>query len=270
MSLYQGLPEEILVESVGHVRIVRLNRAEHMNAVNAGLHTGLTMVWRAIAADLDARAVVLTGAGEAFCGGGDLEWITAIQEDADLRYRMIRQAADVVGELLRCPVPIVAAVNGPAVGLGCSIVVGCDIVYMAQSSYLADPHVAIGVVAADGGVALWPMLTSMMNAKEYLFTGDPVPAEEAYRLGLANRVVPDAELFDEAIKFAQRLASLPPRALAETKRALNLHMQRAALGVLEFALAAESECFITQDSKDLVARLRDRIATKAAAGSVTA
>ena len=193
------LPPEVMVEEDGPVRVVTLNRPESLNSVNEGLHRGIASVWRQIAADPDARAAVLTGAGSAFCAGGDMTWFGAVRDDPELRVAVMRQAKEVVHELVRFPLPLVGAVNGAAVGLGCSVAVMCDIVLMADNAFLADPHVAVGLVAGDGGAVTWPLFMSLLKAKEYLFTGERIKAETAERLGLANRVVPAAELRDEAM-----------------------------------------------------------------------
>ena len=246
------LPPEVMIEEDGPVRIVTLNRPEQLNSVNEGLHQGIASVWRQIAADPDARSVVLTGAGPAFCAGGDMTWFGAVRDDATLRAVVIRQAREVVTELVRFPLPIVAAINGAAVGLGCSIAVLCDIVLMADNAFMADPHVGVGLVCGDGGAVTWPLFMSLLKAKEYLFTGDRIPAATAERLGLANRVVPAAELRLEALTLAHRLAGQPAKALQDTKRALNLHLQQAVTLVLDFALAAESECFVLPEHKERV------------------
>ena len=246
------LPPEVMIEEDGPVRIVTLNRPETLNSVNEGLHHGVATVWRQIAADPDARAAVLTGAGKAFCAGGDLSWFGAVRDDPELRTAVMRQAKEVVHELVRFPLPLVAAINGPAVGLGCSLAVLCDIVLMADDAYLADPHVGVGLVCGDGGAVTWPLFMSLLKAKEYLFTGERIPAETAERLGLANRVVPSAEVRDQALTLAHRLAGLPTKALQDTKRALNLHLQQAVTMVLDFAIAAESECFVLPEHKERV------------------
>ena len=246
------LPPEVAIEEDGPVRIVSLNRPDHLNAVNDGLHRGVASVWRQIAADPGARAAVLTGAGDAFCAGGDMTWFAAVGEDADLRRSVIRQAGEVVHELVRFPLPLVGAINGAAVGLGCSLAVLCDIVLMADNAFLADPHVAVGLVCGDGGAVTWPLFMSLLKAKEYLFTGERIKAPVAEHLGLANRVVPAADLRDEALRLAHKLAGLPAKALQDTKRALNLHLQQAVSLVLDFALSAESECFTLPEHRQRV------------------
>jgi enoyl-CoA hydratase/carnithine racemase len=127
---------------------------------------------------------------------------------------------------------------------------------MADHAYLADTHVSIGLVAGDGGAVTWPLMTSVLKAKEYLFTGEKIPAELAVELGLANRVVEGGRLIEEARALAHRIAEQPPQALQETKRAVNLHLQRAASAILPFALSAESESFATAELRASIERFR--------------
>jgi enoyl-CoA hydratase len=160
--------------------------------------------------------------------------------------------------MIRCRVPIIAAVNGPAVGLGCSLVALSDISYMAESAYLADPHVVIGLVAADGGPITWPLLTSLQLAKEYALTGDRIPAERAAAIGLVNHVCPDGKAVDEALGCARRIAKLPQRAVEDTRRAMNIHLERAVLATLDFALAAEDRSFGSPELRANLDRFRAR------------
>ena len=173
------LPDEIVVVADGPLRIITLNRPDALNAVNDPLHTGLARLWPRLSEDHDARAAVLTGSGRAFSAGGDFEYLEELSRDAVLRAKTIAHGRDLVLGMARCRVPIVAAVNGPAVGLGCSLVALSDIVYMADTAYLADPHVQIGLVAADGGPLTWPLHTSLLLAKEYALTGARIPAARA-------------------------------------------------------------------------------------------
>jgi enoyl-CoA hydratase len=152
----------------------------------------------------------------------------------------------------------VAAVNGPAVGLGCNLAVCSDIVLMAESAFIADPHVGVGLTAADGGAPTWPLLIGMLRAKEYLLTSQRIPAAQAVEIGLANRMVPDGELMDQALALAEKLAAQPPQAVQSTKRALNMHIKRAVAGVLEYALAEEYSSFDTPEHQALVTRFRER------------
>ncbi len=158
--------------------------------------------------------------------------------------------------MTRCRIPVVAAVNGPAVGLGCSLVALSDIVYLAPTAYLADPHVQVGLVAADGGPLTWPLQTSLLVAKEYALTGARIPAERAVELGLGNHVVTDP--LAEALACANRIARLPQQAVESTKRLLNLHLERAVLATLDFATGAEEQSFTTEDFAASMARLLRR------------
>jgi enoyl-CoA hydratase len=241
------LPSVLRVEADGPVRIVRLARAEHLNAVNEDLHLALTQLFPMLSADREARAAVITGEGRAFSAGGDFDLLDRMAKDRTLRRDVIAEGKELVINMIRCRIPVVAAVNGPAVGLGCSVIALSDVVYMAESAYLADPHVAVGLVAADGGPLTWPLQTSLLLAKEYAFTGDRIPAARAAAIGLANHVLPDGEVFAAALAAAHKIAKLPPQAVEATKRALNLHVERSVLATIDFAMAAETASFDTPE-----------------------
>lgn len=188
---------------------------------------------------------MLTGAGRTFSAGGDFGYLEELRRDPELRVQSIADGRDLVLDMVRCRVPVVDAVNGPAVGLGCSLVALSDVVYIAGTAHLADPHVQVGLVAADGGPLTWPLHTSLLLAKEYALTGARIPAERAVQLGLANHVVADP--LAEALACAKRIAGLPRQAVESTKRLLNLHLERAVLATLDFATTAEFQSFQTED-----------------------
>jgi enoyl-CoA hydratase len=144
------------------------------------------------------------------------------------------------------------------VGLGCSIALLSDLLVMGENSYLADPHVAIGLTAGDGGAAMLPLLIGMMKAKEYVLLGDRITAPIAEKLNLVTKVVADDTVLDEALALGERFAALPPQALRSSKVALNMHLARAAQGVLEYALAEELVSFSTPEFKERVAAFRAR------------
>jgi enoyl-CoA hydratase/carnithine racemase len=251
-----GLPDEIEARAEGPLRIITLNRPEALNAVNDALHTGLARLWPRLSEDTGARAAVLTGNGKAFSAGGDFTYLEELGRDPDLRARTIAHGRDLVLGMARCRVPVIAAVNGPAVGLGCSLVALSDIVYMAETAYLKDPHVQVGLVAADGGPLTWPLHTSLLLAKEYALTGARIPAERAVEFGLANHVVADP--LAGAMKCAKQIARLPRQAVESTKRLLNLQLERAVLATLDFAITAEDQSFQTADFRSTIARLNAR------------
>lgn len=257
MSRYD-LPPEIEVVVDGPVRVVWLNRPEQLNATNHDMHRGLAGLFPQIDADADARAVVLTGKGRAFSAGGDFTYLDRLASDPQLRRETLQHARRIVAGMVACRIPVVAAVNGPAVGLGCSLVALSDVVFIAESAHLADPHVAVGLVAADGGPLTWPLLTSLHLAKEYALTGDPIPARRAVEIGLANHVCPDGEVLEQALACAHRLAGMPRQALEDTKRIFNLHLERAVLAALDFALAAEDRSFVSAELRARLDRLLGR------------
>jgi enoyl-CoA hydratase len=244
--------ENILVEQDGPVVTITLNNPTMMNAFLDPMHAAMREIWWDLGEDDSVGAVVVTGAGRAFSAGGDIPGFIKSYEDGEYRRKSLRGAKRLMEAQAEFHKPVVAAVNGAAVGLGCNIALCSDIVFMADTSYFADTHVSIGLVCGDGGAVFWPLLMGLLKCKEYLLTGDRIPAAKALELGLANRVVPADELMAQAQAFALRLANQPRQALQETKRALNLHLQEMILRAAPFALSAESESFTTQDIKNTI------------------
>ncbi len=238
------------------VLTMRLNRPEAMNAINAGLHTELSTVFAEIAADPEVHAVVLTGAGRGFCGGGDLAWFRDItREQVDT---LFVEARKIIIDLLELPQPIVAAVNGHAAGLGATLALFCDVIYVADAARISDPHVRVAVAAGDGGAVIWPLLVGPARAKEYLMTGDSLTAAEAERIGLVNHVVPAGQVLDQATAMARRLADGPRRAVAATKASVNKLLRDAANLVLDTSLALEKENFFDSDHREAIAAFAER------------
>ena len=237
----------IRVERDGPVRIVTLDRPDELNAFSEDLHAEFVQLLHQIEDDTDARAVVLTGAGKAFSAGGSFEDFERRRVDPAARRRSLRLARRLVDDMLGVAVPVVAAVNGPAVGLGATVTTLCDIVFMAEGAFLADTHVSVALVAGDGGAVTWPAMTSLLRAKQYLLTGDRLSAAEAVELGLANFVVPAERLLPDAVAFAHRLAAQPAQAVQETKALLNQHLRANAVRALGYGLAAESQSHDTDD-----------------------
>jgi enoyl-CoA hydratase len=252
------LPDELAVEGDGPVRTVVISRPAELNAVNQPLHWALANVWRQLAADRAVKVVILTGAGRTFCAGGDFDWITTFLDDPVARDESIREGAQIIEEMLRFPLPVIAAVNGAAVGLGCSLAVLCDIVLISETAHLADPHVTVGLVAGDGGAAFWPLLTPILRSREYLYTGDRIPAATAVELGLATRAVAPGDLLAEARRLAGRLAGQPAEAVQATKRVLNMHLSQALSGALQAGFAAEASTMRSAEHRERLLALREK------------
>jgi enoyl-CoA hydratase len=247
MPNYAALEPNLLVEEKGAIRTITLNAPDRHNAVDDAMHHALLAAWRMLEEDDEARAAVITGAGAAFSAGGDIDHIRDLHNDPALRRRTIRTAERLVHAAISCEIPVVAAVNGPAVGLGATLALLSDLVVIADDTFIADPHVSIGVVAGDGGAALWPSFMGLMQAKEHLLLGTRIPAVDCLRLGIASRCVPAPDVLSTAFDLAGRLAKQPRQAVRDTKRALNLHLRHAVHRTLDFALAAEGESLASDD-----------------------
>jgi len=240
----------------GGVLTVTLNRPDAMNAIHGPLHTELSRVFADIAADRSVHAVVLTGAGRGFCGGGDLAWFRdATPESIDA---LFVEARKIIVDMLELPQPIVAAVSGHAARLGATLALFCDVIYVAQHARLSDPHVRVGVAAGDGGAVIWPLLVGPARAKEYLMTGDALTATEAERIGLVNHVVAGDEVIARASAMAARLAQGPRRAVEATKASVNKLLRDAVNLVLDTSLSLEKSNFFDADHKEAIAAFAEK------------
>ena len=216
------------------------------------MHAALVGVWAELAADEGCAAVVFTGAGRAFSGGGDLDYIRSFLDDGPEQARTIAEAQAILWAMVRFPVPVIAAVNGPAVGLGCSLAMCADIVLVSDRAFFADPHIAVGLACGDGGAAMLPLLVPLLRAKELLFTGQRVTPDVAVQLGMANRVVAHDALQREAMELAHRIAAQPRLAVRETKRAIQLGVERAIAGVVEAAAQGELLTMASDDHRRII------------------
>ena len=246
------------VERLGDVlRIAIHHPSDPRNAVDALLHEELTRLFRVLKRERGARAAVLTGRGGIFSAGGSFDWFPTLRDLADLD-ALRADAKQMIWDLLEVEIPLVAALDGPAVGLGASLALLCDVIFMAETATLADPHVRVGLVAGDGGVAIWPLVLGPARAKQYLLTGDALSAAEAERLGLVNRVVPADRLQEEALAFARRLAAGAPLALRYTKLAINKWIKEAANVAFDTSTALEIVTLQSDDHREALAALREK------------
>lgn len=251
MGRYDGYETLRIAEDDG-VLTVRLSRPHARNAVDGQLHSELARLFAELRTDPEPRAIVLTGDGGAFSAGGDIEWVAGITP-AELD-RLFREGRTIVMDLLDVAQPIVAAVDGPAVGFGATLALFCDVVIAGEGARFGDPHVTIGVGAGDGGAIIWPALIGMNRAKELLMTGEIVSASEAYRLGLVNRLVPDEEVLETATALARRLADGSAKAIQATKLSMNALLRDACNVAFDLSLALEKACFTSEDHRRRVAR----------------
>ena len=246
------------LERVGQVLRVTIDHpSSPLNAVDDRLHQDLAALFAGLKRENEARAVLLTGRGRAFSAGGDFAWFPTLQEPGRLE-ALRRDAKQLIWDMLDVEIPIVAAVNGHAMGLGASIALLCDVIFMADTATIGDPHVKVGIVAGDGGAAIWPLAVGPARAKEYLLTGDALTAAEAERIGLVNRVVPAAELDAAAMAFAARLAAGAPLALRYTKLAVNKLVKDALNVAFDTSTALELLTFRSEDHQEALAALREK------------
>jgi enoyl-CoA hydratase len=236
MITYEEFPD-ITARREDRVLILSLDRPDSLNAITAGLHAQLADVFRHVAADADVDVLVLTGAGRAFSAGGDLDWIQSQpREEYDQGFREARR---IILDLLELPQPIVAAVNGHAIGLGATIALFCDFVYASERALIGDPHIVLGLVPGDGASIVWPLVGGLIRAKHHLLTGEPIAAPAAARAGMVTDALPPDEVLPTALVTAHRLASLPQIALRGTKSALNAALRHRVTAEIETSLAIE-------------------------------
>ncbi|MGB3045507.1 MAG: enoyl-CoA hydratase/isomerase family protein [Xanthobacteraceae bacterium] len=240
------------------VLLMTLNRPEVMNATNARLHWELTKIWGVMNHDPKVRVIVVTGAGDrAFSAGGDLSWISETAGHPDRVAENLKEAGDIVFNMLACEKPIVSAINGVAVGAGLAVALMADISIMAEEAKITDGHVRIGVSAGDHAVISWPLLCGMAKAKYYLMTAEFVDGKEAERIGLVSLCVPRAQLLDKAMAVANKLANGSQHAIRYTKRSLNNWM-RMSQPAFDASLALEMLCFMGNDIKEGLAAVKEK------------
>jgi len=240
---------------------ITINRPDSYNATDADLHLGLSRIWRDIDDDDATRVVVITGEGKAFSAGGDLEWIDSFVGDPKALQRVMREAGDVVTNMLQCSKVIISAINGVAVGAGLAVALMADISLMAEEARITDGHVRMGVAAGDHAVISWPLLCGMAKAKYYLLTCDTLTGEEAERIGLVSLCVDDDQVQDRALEVAEQLASMAQPALRFTKHSLN-HWYRNAGPIFDTSLALEFMNFAGPDAAEGLASHQEKRAPK--------
>jgi enoyl-CoA hydratase len=248
----------IEMERDGDVLVVTLDRPDNpLNAVNGSVHAEITALFAELRRERVARAILLTARGTAFSAGGDIGWFPTLQEPGALEELRL-DAKQLIWDLVDIPLPVVCALNGPAIGLGASIALLCDVIFMASDATIADPHVRVGVVAGDGGTVAWPLAVGPARAKQYLLTGDPITAEEAERIGLVNFVCPPESVVAKALAFAQRLAAGAPLAVQYTKLAVNKLVKDALNTSFDAATALEISTFRSADHAEALAAWREK------------
>tara|TARA_B110000503_G_scaffold45771_1_gene74835 strand:- start:2604 stop:3392 length:789 start_codon:yes stop_codon:yes gene_type:complete len=231
--------ECINFERTENVLRVELNRPEVLNAVNETLHHELARVFHDVALDDEVGVVVLTGAGEAFCAGGDVSMMERITQSESLYSSLNVQGKRIVYSLLELEKPIICRLNGDAIGLGASIALLCDLIVATEGARIGDPHIRFGLVPGDGGCLILPSLIGHARAKELLFFGDLLTASEAKELGLINRVCAPDQLDHVVNEFVTKLSNGPLRAISYTKTVVNSTLKREMHAIMDSGIAHE-------------------------------
>ncbi len=250
----------ILYKKEGGVATVTLNRPRALNALNAAMIEEILDAVKKTAIDPEVKAFILTGAGRAFCFGADISEFSQTSENStpDSLLALLSKSQEMIRVLATLPQPTIAALNGFATGLGLDLALACDLRIAAERAKLGEAFVNMGLVPDGGGTFFLPRLVGFAKAAEIIFTGEPLPASEAERIGLVNRVVPSQDLEKSAQELADKLARGPSLAISLAKKALrkNLH------GDLDAALQTEAEsqkiCFESQDHREAVAAFFER------------
>src|SRR5580698_2738227 len=240
--------EALKVETAGRVTTITFNRPEARNSVNEQLHHELSEIWTDVDIDAETDVIVLQGSGGSFCAGGDLKYLLGKVGDPVRLISGNRGNRRITDTMLTLEKPIVAKVDGPAIGLGCSLALFCDFVIATERSVFADPHVSVGLVAGDGGALLWPQLIGYMRAKRYLLTGDALGAREAETVGLITQCVTDTTELDlVADALVERMLKSAKFAVRFTKASVNAGLRQVANAVVDRAVAFEGITMMTED-----------------------
>lgn len=253
-----------VVKEPNGIATVTMNRPEKLNAVNDEMHEELRDIWLDLGNDYEADVIVLTGAGRAFCAGGDIGNMGAADQpfgggrSKDPLAVMGAEARRLVAHMLDVEQPVIAAVNGDAFGLGASLALLCDIVVVADDARIADTHVNVGLVAGDGGVVIWPLLLGPHRAKEFLMRGNRITGAEAAAMGMVNYAVPRDEVLGKARGLAEELAAGAPLAIRWTKYAVNRWIKDVFQQTFDVGIALEMVSMRTNDHEEARAAFREK------------
>ncbi len=253
--------EFLKVDVAERVATITINRPDSLNAVHNALHHELEQIWLDVRSDHDVNAIILTGAGRAFCAGGDIKGMAGgtlaggTGKTGKGRGRGPIAASNgrrVIENMLDVEQPIIGAINGDAVGLGATLALLCDITVVSEKARFADTHVKVGIVAGDGGAVIWPLLIGPHRAKEFLMRGNFINGAEAGRIGMVNYAVGAEQVMSKARELAQELADGPTWAIRWSKLSVNKWLKQQANLILDASLAYEMMTFNTKDHQEAV------------------
>ncbi len=244
--------KSLKVEKDGKVAIITLNQPDKLNVFDGPMHHDVESIFNEITFDETVNAIVLTGAGRMFTAGGDIK----MMQEGDMP--PVEEGIRLINHLLKVKQPIIAAVNGHAIGVGATVALFCDIVVASEKAKIGDPHVSVGLVAGDGGCIIWPLLIGINRAKEMLLTGKLITAKEAATMGLVNHCVSPEAVMSKALELAHGLADGPAKAIQWTKMSLNKKLIEEVNSVLPTSIGFEYLSAGTKDHKEAVAAFLEK------------
>jgi enoyl-CoA hydratase len=245
-------------ERRGRILTITLNRPEKLNSLAGEAHTELARVFYDVVEDTESDIIVLTGAGRAFSAGGDIEHMQWLRDNPPAFYQAIREAKRIVNSLLECDKPVIAKINGDAIGLGSTLAVCSDVIFAADHARFGDPHNNVALTSGDGGQIMWPLLIGYARAKHYLLTGEKLSATEAAEIGLINKAMPAAELDAYVDAYADKLAKLPVQSLRWSKSTINTPLRQAAASMMDMGMAYENLAAVTHDHQEAINAFREK------------
>jgi len=250
---YDRYTEHLSIEIDERILTLTLNNPDKLNANTEPMHWALSRIWDDIDSDPEVQAVIFTGAGDrAFSAGGDVNDMEQNLGNAPHWIKIVDEAKRIIYGMLACNTPIVARLNGHAVGFGSTLALASDIVVGVEGARFGDPHCNVGLVCGDGGALLWSQIAGYRLAREFLYTGRLVSMEEAAQLGLISHAVPREELDAKVQALARAIAGGPGRAIQLTKNVLNLPLRQAAVSTMDLGMANEMLSAYSEDHREAV------------------
>lgn len=250
--------ETLALTRRGRLLTITLNMPDTLNGVTDEMHEELADVFTYAGKDPHSDVLLLTGAGRAFSAGGDVMHLDAHAVTPDKWDRELRLAKRIVFSILDLEKPLICRLNGHAIGLGATLALFCDVIFAAENAKIGDPHVAIGMVAGDGGAVIWPARIGFGLAKEFLMTGDLITGKRAYEIGLVNHCLPLEELDAAVDAFCDRLLAGAQNAIRWTKVLINQELKRIATAIMDTGLAYEGVTVRSADYREGVLALQEK------------
>jgi len=245
-------------ERRGRILYVTFNQPEKLNAFMGTSHTELSWLFYDVVEDTESDIIVVSGAGKAFSAGGDIEYMQWLHDNPKEFYRCVREAKRIVHSMLECDKPVIAKVNGDAIGLGATIAVFCDMIFAADTARFGDPHNNVGLVSGDGGQIMWPFLMGYARAKHYLMTGEKFSAQQGVEMGMVNAAVPKEELDAYVDDYADKLAAMPVQSLRWSKATINVPLRQMAASMMDVGMAYENVSSASPDHVEAISAFREK------------